>query len=472
MSDLRPLVVAALLLLLASVPPARAVNPFVTTAYGADPSGHVFDGRLYVYGSHDRNDAREFDMDDYHVYSTDDLQNWQDHGVVLSLRDVPWAEGHFWAPDCNVKGGIYYFYFPVRPNPTAGLHGRPIGVATSRSPAGPFTDPTPIAGPTGIDPSIFIDDDGTPYLIWAGHGPEIARLKPNMKELDGPSTRVLGCNAFFEGPWLFKRDGTYYLTYPALMPHGSGRGGSGQHYDYATSKTVRGPYAYKGTFTGSRGGGNIHGSQLQFGDQWYCLYHDFSMSEKMAKHGFKRGLRIDLMHFDAAGNILPLEWTTTGPPQLKHLDPYRRCEAECLCQTDVPEGAHPVAVDATGDGGQAIGPLRDGDWVRYAGVDFGPAGTAAGLAARVATPAGGASLLWRLDSTTGPVIATCPVHYTGGWSTWDTARSPVHGAAGVHDLFLTVADVAQGSAVRVDWYQFSHTAPATDPGVQPFKAAP
>ena len=450
---------------------ARAANPFVTTAYGADPSAHVFGGRLYVYGSHDRNDAREFDMVDYHVYSTDDLQNWQDHGVVLSLKDVPWAEGHFWAPDCNVKDGVYYFYFPVRPNPAAALHGRPIGVATSRSPAGPFTDPTPIDGPTGIDPSVFLDDDGTPYLIWAGHGPEIAQLRANMKELDGPATRVLGCDAFFEGPWLFKRAGTYYLTYPALMPHGSGRGGSGQHYDYATSDHVRGPYTYRGTFSGSRGGGNIHGSQVEWDGVWYCFYHDFSMADKKVKQGFKRGLRLDVLNFGPAGDILPLTWTAAGPPQLKPLDPYRRCEAECLCQTDVPEGPHSVAVDATGDGGQAIGPVRDGDWVRYAGVDFGPAGPA-GFAARVATPAGGASLVLRLDSVAGPVVATCPVHYTGGWSAWDTTRCPVHGGAGVHDLFLTVSDAAQGAAVRVDWFQFSHTAPATEPAVKPFVPRP
>jgi arabinoxylan arabinofuranohydrolase len=119
---------------------AFAVNPIITDAYGADPSAHVFSGRLYVYGSHDRNDAREFDMNDYHVYSTDDMQNWQDEGVALSLKDVPWAEGHFWTPDCNVKNDIYYFYFPTRVPKNGRLKGRPVGVTPSRSPAGPFTD--------------------------------------------------------------------------------------------------------------------------------------------------------------------------------------------------------------------------------------------------------------------------------------------------------------------------------------------
>ena len=90
---------------------ARAVNPFVTDNYSADPSAHVFNGRMYVYGSHDRTDASEYDMIDYHVYSTDDMQNWRDEGVTLSLKEVPWAEGHFWAPDCNEKDGPLLLLF-------------------------------------------------------------------------------------------------------------------------------------------------------------------------------------------------------------------------------------------------------------------------------------------------------------------------------------------------------------------------
>ena len=132
---------AALLAMVVTTHAARAFNPIITDAYGADPSAHVFNGRMYVYGSHDRNDAKEFDMNDYHVYSSDDMQNWRDEGVALSLKDVPWAEGHFWAPDCNEKDGTYYFYFPTRVPKDGPIKGRPVGVATSKNPGGPFTDP-------------------------------------------------------------------------------------------------------------------------------------------------------------------------------------------------------------------------------------------------------------------------------------------------------------------------------------------
>jgi hypothetical protein len=253
-----------------------ALNPIITTAYSADPSAHVFGGRMYVYPSHDRNDAQEFDMNDYHVYSTNDMANWQDHGIILSLSKIPWAKAHLWAPDCNYKNGTYYLYFPADAD---GHYHFKIGVATSQSAAGPFVpEPEPIAGVDGIDPSILLDEDGTPYLIWAAGGPMICRLKPDMKTLDGTPTRLRGCDKFFEGPWLFNREGLYYLTYPAFQKGGSGEGGNGQNYDYAVAKSLFGPYTYKGTFTRSGpGAGNIHGSQVQWEGRWYCFYHDCSL---------------------------------------------------------------------------------------------------------------------------------------------------------------------------------------------------
>jgi len=133
----------------------RAANPIITTAFSADPSAHVFGNRLYVYPSHDRTDAQEFDMNDYHVYSTDDMANWQDHGVILSLGQIPWAKGHLWAPDCNYFRGKYYLHFPADDN---GKYDFKIGVAVSKSPTGPFVaEQHPIAGANGIDPSVFIE---------------------------------------------------------------------------------------------------------------------------------------------------------------------------------------------------------------------------------------------------------------------------------------------------------------------------
>ena len=419
--------------LIAMTSSAFALNPFVTTNYAADPSAHVFEGRIYVYPSHDRTDAKEYDMTDYHVYSTDDLQNWQDHGVALDVKDVPWGLSHMWAPDCAYKNGTYYFVFCPRPRPP--LMGRPIGIATSTNPGGPFTArPKPIDGCNGIDPSIFIDDDGTPYLIWAGKGCQGLKLKPDMSAFDGKPIQIQGLHNFFEGPWLFKRDGKYYMTYPARMKGGSGDGGSGQYFDYAIGDSPLGPYKYMGHFGQSRGGGNIHGSQVEYQGKWYNFYHDFSISKGVPKSGFKRGIRVEEMTFNPDGTIVPMVMTDAGPKQLKWLDPFNNCEAECLAQCDIPSGPH--AITTAGHAGETVylTQIDNGDWARYAGVDFGQGATA--FTARVASTHAECTIELHLDTLDGPIIGTCPVPNTGNKDAWQDAHCAIHGAAGVHDLFM------------------------------------
>ncbi len=432
---------------LLATPAAWAVNPFVSLQYGADPSAHVFDGRLYVYASHDRDDAQEFDMTDHHVYSTDDLQNWQDHGPVLDVKDVPWGHDHLWAPDAAFAGGTYFLCICPRPRPP--FTGRPIGFATSSSPTGPFAArPTPLAGVDGIDPSVFIDDDRQPYLLWAGKGLQMGRLKPDLSALDGDAPAVKGIAHFFEGPWLFKRAGTYYMTYAGLMKGGSGQGGRGQWFSYATAEHPMGPYTFRGDFSRTRpGDGNIHGSQVQYQGHWYCFYHDFSPSVGRAKHGFKRGLRVDEMTFHPDGTIADLVWTDAGPKQLKWVDPYQRHEAECLAQCDVPEGPHSLDT-APCPGGMALAHIGDGGWARYAGIDF--AAGAAAFSARVAGPGGGIEL--HLDRLDGPLIGTCPVPPSPDWR---TVSAPVHAATGVHDLYLRFTGGPGDDLFRLDWFRFS-----------------
>jgi hypothetical protein len=435
---------------------SNAVNPIITDAYGADPSAHVFNGRMYVYGSHDRNDAKEFDMTDYHVYSTDDMQNWQDEGVALSLKDVPWAEGHFWAPDCNFKNGTYYFYFPVRVPKDSSLKTRLVGVATGTKPAGPFIDAQPMLetdNHDGIDPAVFIDDDATAYFLIAAHGCEIAKMTPDMKHLAAPLVPLQGIEHFFEGPWLFKRDKKYYLTYAASYP-GKGPDGKrlpGQQFDYGISDKPEGPYKFMGAFTDSRGG-NIHGSQIEWNGVWYCFYHDFSTSVGRKGHGFKRGMRCDVMNFNPDGSIQPLVWTDAGPKQLKWLNPFIRCEAECMCQTDIPEGEHAITTESCSEGGVDVTHIRNGAWIRYAGVDFGHGASA--FTAQVASQKGGGSIELHLDQQTGPLIGSVAVPATGGVQTWSPVRCAVQQAAGVHDLYITFSGPGNDDLMNFDWYQF------------------
>jgi arabinoxylan arabinofuranohydrolase len=432
---------------------ARASNPIITTSYSADPSAHVFEGRMYVYASHDRNDAREFDMIDYHVYSSDDMENWRDHGVVLRLQDIHWARSHLWAPDCGYKNQKYYLYFPAQD--ANGVFR--VGVAVGNSPSGPFVDSgRPIPGVQGIDPSIFTDSDGQAYLVWAASGNRVlmARMKPNMLELDGAPKQLDGADNFFEGPWIFRRAGKYYLTYPAFKPHGVGRGGHGQNYDYAMASNIWGPYLYKGAFTQSGpGGDNIHGSQLRWANHWYCFYHDFSTSRGYAHQDVKRNVRVDEMFFNPDGTIQPLRWTNTGPAKRKNADPYAQMQAETLNMTDLPEGPHAIAVDRDSTGNVYLGPVKNGDWVRYANLDFGSG--AGKFIARVATPVGGGTIEVHLDTISAPQIGECQVRYTGGWQNWEMVSCPIAHASGVHDLYLKFIDPHAGGLFDLDWFQFS-----------------
>jgi arabinoxylan arabinofuranohydrolase len=197
-------------------------NPFITDQYTADPSAHVFEGKMYVYPSHDRDSSLTFDMVDYHVFSSGNLTDWTDHGVVLSLDDVSWATGEAWAPDCAFHRGKYYFYFPTDQSF--------IGVAVGDSPAGPFVDaigkplitkdsPGVVNKRDFIDPCVFIDDDGTPYLFFGQLDVNVIKLNDDMVSYDGPVHIIEGAKDFFEAVWVHKYNGRYYLSYSTWGEH-------------------------------------------------------------------------------------------------------------------------------------------------------------------------------------------------------------------------------------------------------------
>jgi hypothetical protein len=176
----------ALAVVVTSASSLLADNPIIKNIFTADPSAHLYEGKVFIYPSHDQDKPDWFNMVDYHVFSSTNLVDWTDHGVALHVKDVPWAKEYMWAPDCAYKDGTYFFYFPARDK--AGDFR--IGVATSTSPAGPFKpEPKPIEGSFSIDPAVFIDEDGAAYMYFGGlgeHGkaesPMVARMKDNMKE--------------------------------------------------------------------------------------------------------------------------------------------------------------------------------------------------------------------------------------------------------------------------------------------------
>lgn len=257
---------AALLRSTVSSTVLRAQAPILPDFY-ADPSARVFGGKLYVYPSHDAAGARNWkSMVDWHVFSTDDMVKWTDHGVAFGLKDLAWANTEAWAPDCIERNGKYYFYFPA---------GGQIGVAISDSPTGPFKDalgkPLIKSKEAGIrymiDPCVFIDDDGQAYLYVGGAGQlGVVKLKTDMITRDGP-IRILNMPSFYEGVWVHKRNGIYYASYPTRPP-----GQKANVMVYSTAKSPVGPFEYRGEILDNHSL-NVHGSITEFKGQAYLFYH-------------------------------------------------------------------------------------------------------------------------------------------------------------------------------------------------------
>ena len=292
-----------------------AQNPFITHMYTADPSARVFNDTLYVYPSHDPDDAEWFDMLDYHVFSTIDMKKWTDHGQALHLDEVKWAEEYAWAPDCVEKNGKYYLYFP-----TDQFH---IGVAVSDKPYGPFKDPIgkPLISKDTegvvnnrdfIDPAIFIDDDGVSYMFVGQNTVNAIRLNEDMVSYDGKVHIIEGTDHFFEAAWVHKYKGKYYLSY-------SGNG----KILYAMSDDVLGPYEYKGTILDKVNSGTNHHSIVAYRNNWYLFYHnaDLALSkgteEDKKYKGYRRSICADELHYNDDGTIQKVVPTAEGVAALR-----------------------------------------------------------------------------------------------------------------------------------------------------------
>lgn len=237
-------------------------------------------------------------MDKYHVFSTDDMVHWKDHGEILNSTQVSWGRpegGFMWAPDCAYKNGTYYFYFP-HPSGTDWNNTWKIGVATSKKPASEFKDQGYIKGVGGfamIDPCVFVDDDGQAYLFYGGGAKcQAGKLKGNMTEIDGEMLDMTGLEDFHEAAWVFKRKGMYYLTYADNNPREN-------QLRYAVSKNPLGPWEYKGVYLEPTGCDTSHGSVVEYKGQWYAFYHNKSISGQ----GNLRSICVDKLYFNADGTI-------------------------------------------------------------------------------------------------------------------------------------------------------------------------
>jgi len=436
-----PIFMAVLLLVIATSK-SLAQNPIVRNQFSADPSARVFRGKVYVYPSHDINCGTNwFCMKDYHVFSSENLVDWKDHGVIVSQDDVPWVNTNanaMWAPDAIERNGTYYFYFPAIADSSSGFKGRKIGVATSKTPYGPFTPQVaPIKNVNGIDPNVFIDKDGQAYLYWAGGDIYVAKLKENMLELSSEPKVIANLpeKGLKEGPYMFERDGHYYLTYPHVA-HKT------EQLEYAMSDSPMGPFNVTGVIMDeSPECWTNHHSIINYKGQWYLFYHHNDYSPDFDKN---RSVRVDSLFFNKDGTIQKVTPTLRGvgltdANQEIQIDRYSKISDE---------GTFTAFLDTsnTFKGWKTIFNNKNA-WIQYNAIDFGTQNVKSVSAKALSKT--GSMLEIHLDNPDGPLVAQIDVPKTNKWS---TIKVPVSGMKfGVHNLVVSSADDTHS---EVDWVRF------------------
>jgi arabinoxylan arabinofuranohydrolase len=436
---------ALLLGILSVLPtPARADNPIVQTNYTADPAPLVHEGKLYVYTSHDEDVTVNnfYTMNDWRLYSTEDMVNWTDHGSPAGLRSFSWGTDSAWAPHGIARNGQFYLYVPLNNN-TGGR----IGVGVSDNVAGPFTDPLgrdlAQSPSSDIDPSVFIDDDGQAYMYWGNATLNYVRLNEDMISYSGAPTAV-ALPGFTEGPWFYKRQSLYYMIY-------AGMGGATEKISYATSDSPTGPWNTRGDIMGSGSTFTNHAGVVDYKGHSYFFYHNSALP---GGNDFKRSVCVEEFSYAADGSIPQLTMSANGPDAIATLNPFEQVEAETIAFSS---GLKTEACDDTG-AGLNVTQISAGDYIKVKNVDFLDGVTS--FEARVSSSGSGASIELHLDSPSGTLLGTCDV---SGASSWTTTTCPVSGGSGTHDLFLVFAGSGD-ELFKFNWWKFSGPTLPTDDG--------
>jgi hypothetical protein len=437
-------ILASILLFIGST---SAQNPIIRDQFTADPTARVFNGKVYLYPSHDirapESFARKdwFCMEDYHVFSSSNLTDWTDHGVIVSQDNVNWVDAttfSMWAPDCIDRNGKYYFYFPANVKASSG-RGFGIGVAVAENPSGPFIpQPEPIKNVHGIDPVVFIDKDGQAYIYYSLNRIFAAKLKDNMLELASDPV-VIGDfpkQGLVEGPFMFERNGIYYMTYPHVE-------NKIERLEYATADNPMGPFKVTGVVMDESPMGcwTNHHSIIQYNNQWYLFYHENEFSPKFDKN---RSSKVDSLFFNPDGTIRKVIPTkrgvgVTGASQKIEIDRYSYVSQE---------GVSVAFLDAdnTFKGWKTI-LSKQNAWIRYNAVDFGSKKLKSVQVSAMSQSGG--TFQVRLDKADGLLLAEIKVPKGSVWNTVNTRLSKYQ--KGIHNLVVVLGDA---SLVEIDWMSF------------------
>ena len=425
---------------------AYSQNPIIRDQFSADPTARIFNGKVYLFPSHDIPAPESFPrkdwfcMADYHLFSSTNLTDWTDHGVIVSQDKIGWvnpASYSMWAPDCIERNGKYYFYFPANVKTGKGFG---IGVAIADKPEGPYVPhPEPITNVRGIDPCVFIDKDGQAYIYYSLNRIFAARLKDNMTELASEPV-VLGdlpTKGLVEGPFFFERNGIYYLTYPHVE-------NKIERLEYAIGDNPLGPFKVTGVIMDETpmGTWTNHHSLVQYNGQWYLFYHQSAYSPKFDKN---RSVCIDSLFFNEDGTIRKVIPTNRGVGITSALE---KIEIDRYSHIS-PTGISVAFIDTTNTfkGWKAI-LSKQNSWITYNTVDFGNKKLKS-VQVNASSQTGGVIQI-RLDKSDGLLLSEVRIPKSASLSLLNTRLSKYQ--KGIHNLVVVLKDY---STVDIDWIQFT-----------------
>jgi hypothetical protein len=444
--------------------PVFAQNPIISTIFTPDPAPFVYGDKVYLFTDHDEDGHNaDFNMKDWLLFSTEDMVNWTYLGTQVTTATFSWARQgqRAWASQGVERDGKWYWY--VCCNIATG--GDALAVAVADDPQGPWRDAIgkPLAEGFGfIDPTVFIDDDGRAYLFWGNKGlwygelnDDMVSFKDGWKEVPGyrdPKSfgelqskmnwargRNEMMTQFEEGPWLMKRNGIYYLSYPA--------GGVPEHMAYSTAPTVHGPWTYRGRIMDeAENSFTIHGGNITFKGRDFMFYHNGMLP---GGGGFNRSACVEEFKFNEDGSIPFIPFTKEGVvTPIKNLDPYKRVEAETMAE------ARGLKNDRLAGKDHYVTDIHDGDWMRVRSVDFKDCGQKL-VTVVVGRQRGKGTIEFHIDNMEGEPFCTVPVNTdNAGFPTASFSYLIDTNVTGVHDLYI-VFRCETPEPFTFDWWQFN-----------------
>lgn len=420
----------------------NAQRPIIQTKYTADPAPMVYNDTVFLYTTHDEDDAEGFKMQDWLLYTSTDMVNWTDHGVVASLKSFDWVkrDNGAWAEQVVERNGKFYMYCPI--------HGNGIGVLVSDSPYGPFKDPLgkPLVWQKehwdDIDPTVFIDEDGQAYMYWGNPNCYYVKLNEDMISYSGDIVKLKETPEHYqEGPWFYKRNGHYYLAFASTCcPEGIG---------YAMSDSPTGPWKTKGYIMRptERTRGNHPGIMDYKGKSYvFGLNYDLLKLETNT-HYERRSVSVAEMHYNEDGTIQEVPyWADTKLEQIGTFNPFRKVEAETMAW------GYGLKTAPNADKSLSVVDVNNGEYICVRGVNFGK--NKARCFEVSALPLEGGNLKIRLDAPDGKIVGNVNIPQENETSKYELYSCEVNAVSGIHDLYLSFEGENNKDLFELDYWKF------------------